>query len=355
MISWATMGLWDSIIILDNFISGKNWNKTANHVHTYKDCQKCSFQTQHYANSNLRIPIVLMVYTAMDLLGKYSETSWGHHYALTIICKLTSFVEVIPIEDKKTEAIIIAYLKYVYTDKGGSKFILTDRGGEFSSEVMSYIADHLGFTKVYTSPYSLKSNSIIERCHSFLKNTIRKMRCNHNAEWDELIHIAKMAYNIFSHSAAGGHLFFLMYRRDAYLPTLHQLLQHKMLYMGDDTCRIHLNAMREIYMMAVLNLKMSPDWYPPQTGNPQNTDLKVGDLILIKNQTPQSAFDTKYKPSYHIVKKIGEKPFDVQDPTGKIKSVCRAQNLCILQNIPWQLSHWRKSLEGLLNILTIPT
>ena len=55
---------------------------------------------------------------------------------------------------KKTETIIKAYLKYVYTDKGGSKFILTDRGGEFSSKAKSYIADQLGFTQVYTSPYS---------------------------------------------------------------------------------------------------------------------------------------------------------------------------------------------------------
>ena len=74
-------------------------------------------------------------------------------------------------------------------------------------------------------------------------------------------------------------------------------------------------------MMAVLNLKMSQDLYLPTTGNPQNTDLKVGDLILIKNQAPQSALDMKYKPSYHIVKKIEEKAFDVQNPTGKIKRV----------------------------------
>ena len=109
---------------------------------------------------------------------------------------LTSFVEVIPVEDKKTETVIKAYIKYVYADKGGSKFILTDRGGKFSSEAMIYITEQLGFTKVYTSLYSPKSNSLIERCHSFLKSSLRKMRFNHDAEWDELVHIAKMAYNI---------------------------------------------------------------------------------------------------------------------------------------------------------------
>ena len=44
-------------------------------------------------------------------------------------------------------------------------------------------------------------------------------------------------------------------------------------------------------------------------------------MILIKNQAPQTAFDVKYKPSYHIVKKIRKKAFDVQDPIGKIQRV----------------------------------
>ena len=92
---------------------------------------------------------------------------------------------------EKTDTVIKAYLKYMYADKGESRFILRDRGSELSSKAMSYIAESVGFTEVYTSPYSPKSNSIIERCHSFLKNAIRKMRCNHDAEWDKLIHIAK--------------------------------------------------------------------------------------------------------------------------------------------------------------------
>ena len=73
--------------------------------------------------------------------------------------------------------------------------------------------------------------------------------------------------------------------------------------------------------MAILNLKMSHGQYPPPTGNPWNTDLKTKDLILIKNQTPYSIAHVKYKPNYHIVKKIGKKAFDVQHPTGKIKRV----------------------------------
>ena len=55
--------------------------------------------------------------------------------------------------------------------------------------------------------------------------------------------------------------------------------------------------------------------------NPHNDELKKGDLVLTKNQTPQSPFDAVYKPSYLIIKKISDKSFDLQDPTGKVKRV----------------------------------
>ena len=45
------------------------------------------------------------------------------------------------------ETVIKAYLICMYADKGGSKFILTDRDSEFSGEAMSYIADQLASQK----------------------------------------------------------------------------------------------------------------------------------------------------------------------------------------------------------------
>ena len=48
-------------------------------------------------------------------------------------------------------------------------------------------------------------------------------------------------------------------------------------------------------MLAVLNLKMSHDRYPPPMGNPHNEELGIGDLLLIKNHTPQPPFDARYK------------------------------------------------------------
>ena len=53
--------------------------------------------------------------------------------------------------------------------------------------------------------------------------------------------------------------------------------------MANDECKIQLDAMREVYILVVLNLKVLRDRYLPPMGNPHNEELKLGDLVLIKN------------------------------------------------------------------------
>ena len=86
---------------------------------------------------------------------------------------------------------------------------------------------------------------------------------NHNTDWDELTHVATMAYDVFLHSSAGEAPFYLTFGCDAFMPTLFKLLLPKLRYMGDKRCKIQLDTMREMYMMAVLNLKIARDKCPP--------------------------------------------------------------------------------------------
>ena len=89
--------------------------------------------------------------------------------------------------------------------------------------------------------------------------------------------------------------------------------------MGDKTCQIHLDSMREIYVMYVLNLKMARDKSPLPIRDHNRTDFKIGDMVLIKNHTAKDAFDSKYKPSFRICKKISDRAIGVQDSAGKVR------------------------------------
>ena len=108
-----------------------------------------------------------MLFICMDVLAPYSEMENGILYMLTIICMLANYVFMVPIKTKTKEDIINVYLKHVYSTFGGSKYSLSDRGGEFTNKQFTWLAKELRFTKVYTP-----CTSIIERTHSFLKASL---------------------------------------------------------------------------------------------------------------------------------------------------------------------------------------
>ena len=112
----------------------------------------------------------------MDLVGSNSEMENWYPYVLTVICMLTNYVFMIPINTKTTEDVINAHLKkHVYATFCGSKYMLSDRGGEFSSKQFTWLGKEVGFMKVYTSLYTPVGNSLIERIHSFLKTSLWKL------------------------------------------------------------------------------------------------------------------------------------------------------------------------------------
>ena len=50
--------------------------------------------------------------------------------------------------------------------------------------------------------------------------------------------------------------------------------------MGDKNYHIHLDAIREIYMMTVLNLKTARDKCQPPLIDPHELTLKIGDMVF---------------------------------------------------------------------------
>ena len=118
--------------------------------------------------------------------------------------------------------------------------------------------------------------------------------------WDRIAHVAAMTYNVFLHSSSGEAPFYLMLRWDAYMPTLFKLLLPKIIYMGDEHCRIHLDAMRGIYILTVLYLKTARDECLSPIKDHHEADFKVEDMVLLKSHTTTTAFDVNYKTSYQI-------------------------------------------------------
>ena len=78
-------------------------------------------------------------------------------------------------------------------------------------------------------------------------------------EWDEVVNIACTAYNFFPNGQSHESAFFLMFRRDLYIPTLANLLQSKLWYQRDKSSLLSIEVLREAYMLVAINLMTTRD------------------------------------------------------------------------------------------------
>ena len=185
------------------------WDCTR-HVRTCIECQQNNLKEPHYVDFTNTIVKFPFSYIAMDLIGPFETTNNGATRCLTCMCLLTGFLFTVPIPDKRAETVINAYLRNVYSITGGSKYILSDRGTEFTSKTFKEIIGRLQLTQTFTSLRNPKGNSILERSHAYLKQGMRKLKANNPMiEWDFALCVVTHSYNITPHILLGECPFYL--------------------------------------------------------------------------------------------------------------------------------------------------
>ena len=119
-------------------------------------------------------------------------------------------------------------------------------------------------------------------------------------EWDQLFPFAAAAVNWFSNEHSQESPNFLYFGCDPYVPHLAVLLQPKLYYLGSDKGMIHLDKLRQAYMVASLNTREAqskqPRWMYDDFPN-----YKIGDLVMLKNLDGKSTWDAKYVPNFRVV------------------------------------------------------
>ena len=220
-------------------------------------CQRRNKQVVKYATLHFDVCTLPMQFISMDLIGEFHpSTSRKHRYVLTVICMLTGYVFCVTLKTKATEEVIQAYIDNVYSKFGGSLKMLSDNGTEFKNKVFEQVAKELGLEyKLYTPPYHPASNGRIEGFHAFLKACIAK-HVALQVEWDVLIPLTCVAYNFIPNEHSKESPFFLMFGRDPVLP-LNTLLGPKMRYLENDINILFLESMKNMFEIAVTNVKNS--------------------------------------------------------------------------------------------------
>ena len=162
-----------------------------------------------------QMPIITEPFSrvAMDLVGPLSPpSSGGHHYILTLIDFATGFPEAIPLKEIDSISVAEALLS-IFSRVGIPREILSDRGVQFTSQLMGELHGLLGVKPLFTTPYHPSGNGRVERFHSTLKACLRKLCSDKPKEWHRYLIPTLFALREIPSDRTGFSAFELLYGR----------------------------------------------------------------------------------------------------------------------------------------------
>ena len=89
--------------------------------------------------------------------------------------------------------------------------LLSDRGGNFTSNVFEEMSKIFGIKQLQTMPYHPQMNGLVERSHQTIMHMIRKLAEDKKADWPS--HLAEIAhaYNVTQSAVTGYSPHYLMF------------------------------------------------------------------------------------------------------------------------------------------------
>ncbi|XP_069992741.1 uncharacterized protein [Penaeus vannamei] len=273
-------------------------------------CQKVSPKGRVKRVPMKTVPVIQEPFSrvAIDIVGPLSPSSdRGHRYILTLIDCATRYPEAIPL--KNIDTITIAEsLVDIFSRVGIPREMLSDRGTQFRSDLMSEIHRLLSIKALYTTPYHASCNGMVERLNGVLKSMLKKLCSVHPRDWDRYIPATLFAYREMPNDSLKFSPFELLYGRTVRGPLniLHELwsnneINHEVKstyqYVTDLRTRLE-----ETAKLAAAKAEISSRNYKYYYDlKAKHRKLEVGDEVLVLLPTDHNKLIMQWQGPYPVV------------------------------------------------------
>lgn len=160
-----------------------------------------------------RMPIIEEPFrrVAVDLVGPLEpRASDGSRYILTVVDYATRYPEAVALKSCDTVSVAEALLA-VFSRVGIPREILSDKGSQFTSEMMREFHRLLSVKSLTTTPYHAMCNGLVERFNGVLKKMLKRMCTEQPKEWPRFLNPLLFAYREVPQSSTTFAPFELIY------------------------------------------------------------------------------------------------------------------------------------------------
>ena len=313
----------------DKVLTNFYWPGLQGDVSRY--CQSCDIcQRTLPKGKTPRVPLdqMPMVDTpfqriAVDIIGPISPVSdQGNRYILTVVDYATRYPEAKALKNIDTETVAEALLE-IYSRMGFPEEILTDRGTQFTSDMMREINRLISIRQLTTTPYHPICNGLVEKFNGTLKLILKRLCSEQPMLWDRFLPATLFAYREVPQESLGFAPFELLYGRTVRGPLnilrtiwtkeiketqLENSYQYVLDLKGriEETCRIAREELRK----ASCRYKKAYD----KRARPRS--MRVGDQALILLPTDCNKLTMQWKGPFRVIGQVAKYDY-MLDVNGK--------------------------------------
>ncbi len=130
----------------------------------------------------------------MDILGPLTKTDKDEKYILLCVDSFTRFVEGFPLKSQEATEVANVLYKDIICRYGSPMRLVSDRGSNFMSSIVSELCRKMDIKRSHTSAYHPQTNSTCERVNRSLAQSIRTYIDVDQKNWADLLPGILMAF-----------------------------------------------------------------------------------------------------------------------------------------------------------------
>ena len=251
----------------------------------------------------------------VDLIGKLTPSLKGKSYILTIVDHFSRYVQAYALENKEANTIATAFLDYVCRH-GCPENCVSDRGGEFTSNVSKEIGALLKIKLHFTTSFHPQSNGLTEAFNKLIKDTLVGMVHDDPRSWDDQLNCAVLALNCSYHASIKNVPYTVFYGRAPPLPYA-ELIKHPVLNysLEDDDPASIFARMQKAFRDAKIASENAHD-LTVKYQKVKPITLKLADTVFLSNDArkrgPYSKFQMRWTGPYRITAILSPVNYEIE-------------------------------------------
>lgn len=154
----------------------------------------------------------------IDLLGPFPRSAKGMKYIIVATEYCTRYAITAALPDATAVEVADFFVKSIVTKFGAPRELLSDRGRQFTSAIMTEVLSLLNTKSILTTAYHAQTNGLTEHLNRTISVMLSMYVDTKHTDWDQALDFVTFAYNSSVHSTTRFTPFFLMYGREPLTP-----------------------------------------------------------------------------------------------------------------------------------------